>query len=425
VNQARTLRRPRLRRRLAMLGGTTTQYEVGIALRHLVDPRRLVQGPSIAAYEEAFAERIGVRYASSFAMGRVGLYGILRALGIGAGDEVLLQVPTHVVVANAIRYTGARPIYVDIDLDTYNMDLAGAAERRTERTKAIVLQHTFGVPADLDAALQLADKYGLALIEDCVHALGATYGGRQIGSFGRAAFFSTEETKTISTTMGGIVVTDDPELAAAMRGFQESCPWPSAALSARHLLKLILWHGLMEPRVHRFSRSAYELIGERHPLPRPTVDEELRGLRPARYEERLSNGQAAVGLEQLSRLDANLRHRSRVSEAYRQNLAARGIRRPIVPTGAEAAYVRFPVWVENREATERAVASHAALGTWFTSVLEEALTPAHGDYEQGSCPLAEAAARHLVNLPTHPRVEESDVGAILATLDGVAEPDSV
>jgi perosamine synthetase len=422
LSQCRRVRPSRLRRRLALLGGTTTVADLRVALRHLADPQSLVQGPSIAAYEQAFADRIGVRYASSFAAGRVGLYGILRALGIGAGDEVLLQVPTHIVVANAIRYTGAKPIYVDINLDTYNIDLAAAAERRSERTKAIVVQHTFGVPADLDGALELANRHGLALIEDCVHALGSTYGGRQIGSFGRAAFFSTEETKTVSTTMGGMVVTDDPELASAMRSFQERCAWPSVSLSARFLLKLVLWHGLMEPRVHRFSRTAYEFVGERHPLPRPTVNEELRGVQPIRYEQRLSNGQAAVGLEQLRQLETNLRHRRRVSDAYRNHLSTLGIRTPVVPEGAEAAFVRYPVWVEDREAVERAAAPHAVLGTWFTSVLEEALTPAHGDYEEGSCPRAEAAARHLVNLPTHPRVDDGDVDAMLVTLSGATDP---
>jgi perosamine synthetase len=416
LSQRRRVRRPRLRRRVALLGGTTTGADLRVALRHLADPRSLVQGLSIATYEQAFADRIGVRYATSFAAARVGLYGILRSLGIGTGDEVLLQVPTHIVVANAIRYTGATPVYVDIDLDTYNIDLAAAAERRSERTKAIVVQHTFGVPADLDSALELANRHGLALIEDCVHALGSTYAGRQVGSFGRAAFFSTEETKTISTTMGGMVVTDDPELASAMRAFQERCAWPSVSLSARFLLKLLFWHGLMEPRVHRFSRTAYELVGNRHPLPRPTVDEELRGVRPLRYEQRLSNGQAAVGLQQLRQLEANLEHRRHVSEVYRNHLATLGIRTPVVPAGAEAAFVRYPVWVEDRDAVERAAAPHAMLGTWFTSVLEEALTPAHGDYVDGSCPRAEAAARHLVNLPTHPRVEDGDLDTILDTL---------
>src|SRR5207244_5684423 len=130
---------------------------------------------------------------------------------------------THIVVANAIRYVGARPVYVDCRLDNYNMDLEQAERQITSRTKVLILQHTFGIPADLDAALVLARRHGVEVGEDCVDALGTTYHGRPVGSFGRAAFFSTEETKTISTTMGGVAVTDDPVLAGQLQAFQASC----------------------------------------------------------------------------------------------------------------------------------------------------------------------------------------------------------
>jgi dTDP-4-amino-4,6-dideoxygalactose transaminase len=254
------------------------------------------------------------------------------------------------------------------------------------------------------------------VIEDCVHALGATHRGKPVGSFGRAAFFSTEETKTISTTMGGVVVTDDAELARSLRAFQEGCAWPSASLAARYLVKLVTYHVLTEPHVHRWSRAAYELVGERHPLPRPTVDDELRGLRPARYEERLSNGQAAVGLQQLRQLEENLAHRRRIAALYAELFAERGLRGPTVPDGAEPAFVRYPVWVDDRPVVERALAPLAVPGTWFTSVLEEAVAPTYGDYVDGSCPRAERASRHLYNLPTHPRVQPRDAIALVEAL---------
>ncbi len=409
-------RRSLLQRRVALLGGTTTWSDCLVALRHLLNPQALIHGSAIQEYEDAFARRVGARYAYSFSSGRVGLYGLLCSLGVGSGDEVLIQVPTHIVVPNAIRYVGARPVYVDCRLDTYNMDLEHAERQITPRTKVLLLQHTFGIPADLDAALALARRHGLTLIEDCVHALGATYRGQPVGSFGDAAFFSTEETKTISSTMGGMVVTNDAGTAARMRAFQETCAWPTVSLTARYVLKLIAYQLLTQPHLHRYTRVAYELLGRRHPLPKPTVTAELRGERPANYLQRLSNAQANLALRQLRRLDGNLAHRSSVANEYRKRLSEAGFATPLPPAGAEPAFVRYPVWVEDRAVAERAVASHAVLGTWFTSVLEEAISPSFGGYKTGCCPRAEAAARHLVNLPTHPRVAHEDIEAIVSAL---------
>jgi dTDP-4-amino-4,6-dideoxygalactose transaminase len=337
-------------------------------------------------------------------------------MGVGAGDEVLLQVPTHIVVANAVRFAGARPVYVDCRLDSYNIDLEQAERRITPRTRVLLLQHTFGIPVELDAALDLARRYGLEVIEDCVHALGATYAGRRVGSFGRAAFFSTEETKIISSTMGGMVVTDDPDLAARMRAFQAGCAWPSASLTRRYVLKLLAYYALTEPHLHRPVRSLYERLGERHPLPRPTSNAEFQGRRPPNYEQRLSNAQAALALRQLRRLEPNLAHRRGVAGAYRERLPESGLDVFRPSEEAEPAFVRYPVWVRDRAAAIQAAAPHALLGTWFTSVLEESVSPPCGEYESGSCPRAELAAKHLVNLPTHPRVRTADVEAIASAV---------
>lgn len=405
-----------LPRRHALLGGTTTTGDVAAALRQLASPRGLAEGTAIGAFEAAFASQVGARHAVSFGAGRVGLYGILRSLGIGAGDDVLVPVPTHVVVANAIRYTGARPVYVDCDLSSYCIDLKQAEERLTPRTRALLVQHTFGIPADLGNAMALADRHGLHLIEDCVHALGATFGGKQVGTFGRAAFFSTEETKTISTTMGGVVTTDDDGLAARLREFQRTCQPPPASQAARYLLKLVVYHAFTEPRVHVLARAAYELTGRHHPLPRPTDNAELRGERPPGYTRRLSNGQAAVGLTQLATLAENLAHRRRIALRYQALLAPHGFPLPEPPPAAAPAYVRYPVWVADRPAAERAMGTRAVLGTWFTSVLEEVVDPRYCGYIPGSCPNAERAARHLVNLPTHGRVGECDAEEIAARI---------
>ena len=404
-----------MKRRLALLGGTTTAGDCLVAARHLVGGG-LVDGPSLTPYEAAFAAAVGARHGISFATGRVGFYGLLRALGVGPGDEVLLQVPTHIVVPNAIRYTGARPLYADCVPGNWNIDFEDAARRVTPATRVLVLQHTFGIPADMDAAQAFASEHGLVLIEDCVHALGATWRGQPVGSFGRAAFFSTEETKVISTTMGGIVVTDDDELASDMRRFQQGCAPPPAWLTARYLIKLLAYHLLTEPHIHRFARAIYDGLGQRQSLPMPTERSELEGGPRSNYEQRLANAQAALGLRQLARLADNVAHRRAVAGAYERHLAGRGCAGPSVPPGAEPVWLRYPVHVADRATAVRAVAPHVVAGTWFTSVLEEALSPANGDYPDGSCPVAEDAAIHLVNLPTHGRVRLDDAARIAALL---------
>jgi dTDP-4-amino-4,6-dideoxygalactose transaminase len=405
-----------VRRRIAQLGGTTTGGDAARALALAARPRQLIDGPAIERYEAELARRVGAEYAISFGAGRVALFGILRELGVGEGDEVIVPLPTHIVVTNAVSYLGAKPVYADCRMADFNVDPDAVSALIGPRTKAMLVQHTFGIPADMQRLLAIADEHGLPLIEDCVHALGATWRGRPVGGIGRAGFFSTEETKIISTTMGGAGVTSDAKLAEGVRAFQRECPPPGRSLTARRLAKLSLYYVLTQPHVHTASRPAYELFGGYQPLPVPTSDEELAGERPEQYEERLAAGQAEIALLQLARLDDNLAHRRQVAAAYAERLAPMGFVAPVVADDAEPAWVRYPVRVADRDAAIEALRRYTVPGTWFTSVQEEAIRPTLNGYVAGTCPTAERAARELVNLPTHPRVAEKDVVAIVEAM---------
>jgi perosamine synthetase len=406
-------------RRMSQLGGTTTAGDAARALALAAGRRHLIEGPAVERYEAELARSVGAAHAISFGAGRIALFGLLRELNIGEGDEVIVPLPTHIVVTNAVKYLGAKPVYADCRLADYNVDPDRVTALIGPRTRALLVQHTFGIPGDMEALLAIAAEHDLPLIEDCVHALGATWRGRPVGGIGTAGFFSTEETKIISTTMGGAGVTSDATLAERWRAFQSECPPPGRSLTARRLVKLAAYYALTEPHVHTLARPAYEALGERQPLPVPTSDEELAGERPEHYEERLAASQAEIALRQLARLGENLAHRRRVAAAYEAALMPMGFIPPAVADDAEPAWVRYPVRVADREAAIRALKPHTVPGTWFTSVQEEAVRPTINGYEAGTCPRAETAARELVNLPTHPRVTAKDVAAIVEAMSSL------
>ncbi len=410
-------------RHIPLLAGTATFSDFLYTLPRLAFPFNLVEGNSLEKYEKEFARITGSRYAVSFSAGRVGLYGLLLSYGIGKEDEVLLHVPSHIVVPNAIRYTGAVPVYADCNLNDYNIDIKKAEAKITPRTKALILQHTFGIPADIDAALKLAKKYNLIIIEDCVHSLGGTYREKQLGSFGNASFYSTEETKMISTTMGGIIVTDEEHIYDKMKLFRLQCEPPGFGLTYRYLLKFTLYYLLLHPNVHKYTRAIYEYFGNRLPLPRPTSYEELKGERPEKYLLRFSNVLSEIGLRQLCKLNANLQHRRETASLYLSLQRAKNLRRVKLPYDSKPSWVRYPVWVNNRDEANRRFKKYGVLGMWFSSVLEEAADPSNAGYISGACPNAENAALHLINLPTHPRVTKKDARLLFSLIEDLIPPD--
>jgi len=167
----------------------------------------------IEEYQRKLARILGAERAFAFWKGRVALYALLRALEVGAGDEVILPGYTCVMNVNPIKYAGAKPVYVDIEPDTFNMNVNLLKEKITNKTKVIIAQHTYGYPCEMDMIMKIAQSRGIPVIEDCCLALGSKYKGRMVGTFGRAGYFSSQWNKPYTTGLGGMVITSDRQLA--------------------------------------------------------------------------------------------------------------------------------------------------------------------------------------------------------------------
>lgn len=389
-------------------GGTTTGRDVLLAWQYLFS-RQLCEGSSISLYERAFAEYVGTRYACSFGAGRVALYAILQSLGVKDGDEVILPGYTCVVVPQAIRYCGANPVYADISTSTYNVTLAEVERKLTSRSRVVIVQHTYGIPADILEIVDWAHSKGLQVIEDCAPALGATYNGRQVGTFGDAAFFSSEHSKVISTGRGGVAVTNSSNLAEKLRAIQSGCRVPAKMITRKLLIEFILLGTLGNPSLMSFGYVASFLLRRLIGVPKSTTEQEMAGHKPVNYEMRLSNAQAAIGLSQLRNLEANLAHRRTVARFYSEQLSSFGVPRYVTAV-SRPTFVRYPVQVSHKDSlVHRARNLGVGLGVWFTSPIHPAgssLEAAH--YKLGSCPRAEEAVEHTVNLSTHQRTTMDD-----------------
>jgi dTDP-4-amino-4,6-dideoxygalactose transaminase len=369
----------------------------------------------IANYQGAFARALGVPYGYAFWKGRVALYAILRALEIGLGDEVILPGFTCVVVPNAIRFVGATPVFADITPGTYNLDPDSVEQAITPRTRALIIQHTFGIPADLDPLLEIARRHRLAVIEDCAHALGSTYGGQPVGTYGIAAFFSSQWSKPYTTGLGGIAVTSNPEMAERLHTVQSEFTEPPATHAMRLHLQYAVYRRFFSPQLYWLAVGALHRLSQWNLFVGSSGENELVGAMPADTTWQMCPFQAQVGLEQLQTLSQNSAHRRRLVEIYQRGLQAQGWSLAAIPKQAETVFLRYPIRVANKwELLYKAADARVELGSWFESVLHPIRTSLERfGYQRGRCPVAEQTANEVVNLPLHPRVSIQEAERIV------------
>jgi len=327
----------------------------------------LTDGPATESFEIAFAAMHDVDHAVAFASGTVALAAIYLGLDIGPGDEVIVPSMTFISTATSVLHVGATPVFADIEPDTFNLDPADVARRITPATRAIVAVHYGGQAADLDGLRAVADDAGVPLIEDAAEAHGATYRGRPVGGFGRAAMFSFTPTKNITTGEGGMVTTDDGALAERLR--------------------LLRNHGQPSPGHH-------ELVG---------------------YNWRITEMQAAMGSAQLTKLAGILERKAAHAQRLTELLApVPGITTPAVRPECGHVFMLYTLLVdEGRDQLRDALAEHRIeTRVYFPPAHRQPIfAPAATDL-----PVTEEVAGHMLSVPVHAQLPTSDIEAVAAAI---------
>ncbi|OHA63349.1 MAG: hypothetical protein A2667_02925 [Candidatus Wildermuthbacteria bacterium RIFCSPHIGHO2_01_FULL_47_27] len=367
--------------------------------------------------EEEFRKYLAVKHAVAFNSGRSALMAVLDSLGLQKGDEVLLQAFTCNAVPNPMLWLGLKPLYVDCK-DDFNIDPEDLKKKITLRSKAVIVQHTFGLPVDIDEILGICRQNNLILIEDCAHTLGAEYKDKKVGAFGKAAFFSFSRDKVISSVYGGMAATNDDELAKKLREYQEKIGYPSYCWIVRQLLHPILMNWLILP-TYRICGKYFLILFQWFGILSKAVDwREKRGQKPCYFPKRMPDALAALALHQFKKLEGFNAHRKELAIFYYKNLKDTEFILPCISNGGSHIFLRFPVrYPRAHEVIKKCWKNNILIGDWYTTSIAPHDTKLDKmGYEIGSCPVAEKLAKETLNLPTHINISEKEAGRIVAFL---------
>jgi perosamine synthetase len=334
------------------------------------------EGPFVSRFEEQFAARVGRRHGVAVCNGTAAIDAVIDALGLGPGDEVILPTFTIISCVNQIARCGARAVVVDCDPLTWNMDVSQIEAKITERTRAIMVVHIYGLAVDMQPVLSLAAEYGLSVIEDAAEMHGQTWRGRPCGSFGDVSVFSFYPNKHITTGEGGMIVTDDDALAETCRSLRNLCFQPE-------------------------RRFVHERLG---------------------WNLRMTNLQAALGLAQLEQLDRTVDRKRHIGARYSERLAGlRGVQLPLASTAdCDNIYWVYGLMLDESTGMDAAQAMKAlalcgvGCRPFFYPLHQQPVLRRMGWFEGETHPVAERMSRQGFYIP-------SGVGLTDDQLDTVAE----
>jgi perosamine synthetase len=345
------------------------------AVMAVLESGQLAQGPVVEAFENEFAAWIGVKHAVAVNSGTAALHLLMLASGVGEGDEVITTPFTFVASANAALFVGARPVFVDIEPETYCLDPARVEAAITSKTRAIMPVDLYGHPAAINELREIADRHGVVLIEDACQAHGAAIGAKKAGALGVGATFSFYPTKNMTTAEGGMVTTDDAEVAEKV--------------------VMLRQHGA----AHRYH---HDILG---------------------YNFRLTDIAAAIGRAQLAKLDRFNEARRRNASILDEGLAGiSGVTTPRERPGHRHVYHQYTVRIEGDRDRFQQRLQELGIGTAIHYAVPVHRQPLYAKlgYEKVSMPVAEKLAEHVLSLPVHPALTESDLERIIDSVRKVA-----
>lgn len=339
------------------------------AVMEVLDSGIIAQGPRVKVFEEGFAQMCGVKHAVATSSGTTALHVALLAHGIGEGDEVITSAFTFIASANSILYAGAKPVFVDIDPRTFNLDVNQIEAAITPRTKAILPVHLYGLACDMDPLMHLAEKHGLIVIEDACQSHGATYKGKKVGSFGTGTF-SLYPTKNITSGEGGMITTNDPAIDEKSR--------------------VIRQHGM---RV----RYYHDELG---------------------FNFRMTDIHAAIGLAQLQKLEQFNARRQANARFLSENL--KGVVTPHVPEEYTHVFHQYTIRVpDGKRDALRAHLQAKGVGSevyYPVPIHKQNFYVKELGYSQ-SLPETEKAAMEVLSLPVHAGLTPSDLEVIVSAVN--------
>ncbi len=394
-----------------------TTADIVTACRFLLLPRlwkKWQSGNAIEKVESWLRDYFQTQQVYTIDSGRSALSLALKAGGVTTGDEVLLQGFTCVVVPGAILAVGATPIYVDVAGD-FTMDPAEVEKHITPKTKAIIIQHTFGISAKTIELITIAKKHALFIIEDCAHSLGVKQNGILTGTMGDIGMFSFGSDKVASCVRGGALIAKSPDIAEKIEEQISRLPLMPRFTILTHLIHYPIFFVGKKLYHLGLGKLLFYICKKLHITSWIMETPEKRGKQILPYPTRMSNALATILLQQLSGLDTHNEHRRVIAQSYAQAFSKQFV--PCQPEQyPEANFLRFPLLVfEPQKLFALAKQQGIQLGDWYTTPIGPKDTDLIAvRYQKGSCPKAEALSKSVINLPTHRHIGKKELDRVIA-----------